>query len=114
VRACRDGRLDPDLAAGAIATGVIGGAFKLNRVADGLQHASHDPVAGQPIVQAVLAAAEHLVPAKPPNLHLLLELAVRIEAAPGTGLPAAITRLASGKNSTRLASAAHRLAQVTP
>jgi Family of unknown function (DUF6493) len=114
VQACRDGRLDPALAAGAIVVGVVGGAFKLNRVADGLQHASHDPVAGQRIVQAVLAAAEHLVPAKLANLHLLLEIAARVGAAPGTTLPAAITRLASGKNRSRLAAAAHRLAQGTP
>jgi hypothetical protein len=81
---------------------------------DGLQHASHDPVAGQRIVQAVLAAAEHLVPAKTANFHLLLEIAARIGAAPGTTLPAAITRLASGQNRSRLAAAAHRLAQGTP
>jgi len=114
VQACREGRLDPELAARAIVTGVTGGAFKLNRVADGLQHASHDPVPGQRMVQTVFAAADGLIPAKPANLHLLLELAARIGMAPATGLPAAITWLASGKNNSRLGTAARRLAQSRP
>jgi hypothetical protein len=108
VQACRDGRLDPALAARAIVTGVTGEAFKLNRVADGLQHASHDRVAGQRIAQTVFAAADGLIPAKPANLHLLLELAAR---APSVArVPAAITRLAAGKDRSQLAAAARRLA----
>jgi hypothetical protein len=77
VEACRDGRLDPQLAARAIVTGVTGEPFKLNRVADGFQHASHDPVAAQRIVATVFAAADDLIPAKPSDLHLLLGLAAR-------------------------------------
>jgi hypothetical protein len=46
-----------------IAAGVTRGAFKLNRVAGGLRHASNDPVTGQRIVQTVLAAADTLIPA---------------------------------------------------
>ena len=113
-KACLDGRLDPVLAASAIVTGVTGKAFKLNRIADGLQYASHDPVAGRRIAQTVLAAADGLVPAKPANLHLLFELAARIGVAAGTEPPAAITRIAAGKGSSQLAAAARRLARGGP
>ena len=112
VKACRDGRLDPQLAARAIVTGVTGEAFKLNRVADGLQHASHDPVAAQRIVAMVFAAADDLIPAKPSDLHLLLGLAARA-GTPAT-VPAAITRLAAGPNRSQLATAARRLAGAAP
>ena len=107
VKACRDGRLDPQLAARAIVTGVTGEAFKLNRVADGLQHASHDPVEAQPAVATVFATADDLIPAKPSDLHLLLGLAARA-GTPAT-VPAAITRLAAGPNRSQLVTAARRL-----
>ena len=116
MQACRDGRLDPQLAARAIVTGVTGEAFKLNRVADGLQHASHDPVAAQRIVQTVFATADDLIPAKPSGLHLLLGLAARAGTparAPAT-VPAAITRLAAGPNRSQLVTAARRLTGATP
>ena len=113
-KASLDGRLDPKLAATAIVTGVTRGAFKLNRVADGLRHASHDPVAGRRIVQTVLAAADALIPAKPANLHLLFELAARIGVAAGTEPPAAITRVAAGTGGGQLAAAARRLARGGP
>jgi hypothetical protein len=112
VQACRDGRLDPQLAARAIVTGVTGEAFKLNRVADGLQHASHDPVAAQRIVATVFATADDLIPAKPSNLHLLLGLAARA-GTPAT-VPAAITRLAAGPNRSQLVTAARRLTRAAP
>jgi hypothetical protein len=109
-QASLDGRLDPTLAAGAIVTGVTGGAFKLNRIADGLQHASPRPLAGYRIIETVCAAAGALIPAKPANLHLLFELAARIGATTGTPeLPAAITGLASQKATSRLVTEARRL-----
>jgi len=107
------GRLDPKLAAAAIVTGVTGGAFKLNRIADGLQHASHDPVAGRRIVQTIFAAADGLIPAKPANLHLMFDLAAGIGAVTGTPEPtAAIRRVAAEKNGSKLAAAARRLIPV--
>ena len=109
-QASLDGLLDPKLAAAAIVTGVTGGAFKLNRIADGLQHASHEPAAGRQIVQTVFAAADSLIPAKPANLHLMFELAAGIAAVTGTPEPsAAILRVAAEKNGSKLAAAARRL-----
>jgi hypothetical protein len=81
-------------------------AFKLNRVADGLRHASPEPAAGQRIVQTIFAAGDRLVPAKPANLHLLFELAAGIATATSEP-PASITRIAHG--GTRLAAAARLL-----
>lgn len=110
-QACLDGRLDPALAAGAIVTGVTGGAVKLNRVTDGLQHASPGPLAGYRIIETIFAAAGPLIAAKPANLHLLFELAARIGASTGTPEPpAAITGLAGHKASSRLVTGARRLA----
>jgi hypothetical protein len=108
--ASRDGRLDPALASAALVTGVTGGAFKLNRIADGLQHASHEPTAGHRIVQTIFAAADGLIPARPANLHLMFELAAGIGAVTGTPPPtAAIIRVAAEKNGSKLAAAARRL-----
>jgi hypothetical protein len=113
-RACIDGRLDPGLAARAITVGVAGGAFKLNRVADGLRHASPEPAAGPPIVATVFAAADALIPAKPAGLHLLLEAAAMVSVAAGLpDPPDAITRLAAGKDRSRLAAAARYLTPST-
>jgi hypothetical protein len=110
-QASLDGRLDPTLAASAIVTGVSGGAFKLNRIANGLQHASPDLLAGYRIIETVFAAAGALIAAKPANLHLLFELAARIGATTGMPeLPAAITGLASQKATSRLVTEARRLA----
>jgi hypothetical protein len=106
-RACRQGWLDPGLAAGALVTGVRGGVFKLNRVADGLEHAWHEPAAGLEIVRTVFAAADALIPDRPANLHLLLELAARIGAVTGSPAPPAeIVRLAAAKGGSRLAASA--------
>jgi hypothetical protein len=110
-QAALDGRLDPDLAASAIVTGVTGGAFKLNRVADGLQHAAPEPLAGYRVVETVFAAADTLIPARPAGLHLLFELAVRTSAAVGQpAMAAALTDLAAQRSSSKLAAAARRLA----
>jgi hypothetical protein len=118
VKARRDGRLDPQLAARAIVTGVTAEAFKLNRVADGLQHASHEPVAAQRIVQTVFATADDLISAKPSHLHLLLGLAARAgtpATAPATvPVPVSITRLAAGPNRSQLVIAARRLTGAAP
>lgn len=109
-RAAAGGRLDPRLAADAIVAGVAGRAFKLNRVADALEYASHEQAAGHQIVAMTFAAADRLIPARPANLHLLLELAARIGAATGTPEPpAAIAQLAAGKATSRLAAAARLL-----
>ena len=113
--AARDGRLDPGLAASAIVTGVTGRAFKLNRVADGLRHAMHEPAAGRRIAETVFAAADGLIPAKPANLHLLFELVARMGAAADLPEPpGAITRIAARKSSSRLAAAARHLTPRTP
>jgi len=110
-QASLDGRLDPTLAASAIVTGITGGAVKLNRIANGLQHASPDPLAGYRVIETIFAAAGALIPAKPANLHLLFELAARIGATTGIPeLPAAITGLASQKATSRLVTEARRLA----
>lgn len=111
-QASLDGRLDPELAAGAIVAGVTGAAFKLSRIADGLQHASPEPIAGYRIIETVFAAAEALIPAKPANLHLLFELTAQLGAATATPeLPGAITGLAGQKTSSRLVAATRRLAK---
>lgn len=106
------GRLDPDLAADALAKGVAGEAIKLTRLADGLRHASRHPASALMIARAVFAAAGHLVSAKPPNLHLLLELAAEIGAAIALPEPPeSIVAVAAGKGSTKLAVAARRLVE---
>jgi hypothetical protein len=105
-----DGRLDPVLAATALVTGVTGGAFKLNRITNGLQHASSGPLAGYRIIETIFAAAGGLIAAKPANLHLLFELAARIGATTGMPeLPAPIAGLASQKATSRLVTEARRL-----
>jgi Family of unknown function (DUF6493) len=110
-QASLDGRLDPTLAAGAIVTGVTGGAFGLHRVTDALQHAAHEPIAGYRIIETVYAAASTLIAAKTPNLNRLLQLASRTATSTGTPpLPSAITALANLKTSSQLAAAARRLA----
>ena len=109
-KASLDGRLDPGLAADAIVAGVNGRAFKPNRVADALEYASHEQAAGRQIVAMTFAAADRLIPARPANLHLLLELAARIGAATGTPEPpATIAQLAEGRATSRLAAAARLL-----
>ena len=64
------------------------------------------------IARAVFASADRLVSAKPPDLHLLLELAGEIGAAIALPEPPeSIVALAAGKGSTKLAVAARRLAK---
>jgi hypothetical protein len=109
-KASLDGRLDPALAAAALVPGATSRAFKLNRIAEALRHAAHDPTGAYRSIQTIYAAADDLVQAKPANLHLLLELAGQIGAA--TALPdppASITALAAGKSATKLTAAARRL-----
>jgi hypothetical protein len=103
-------RLDPDLAADALVEGVVSEAFKLTRLADGLRHASRQPASAPMIVRTVFAAADRLVSAKSPNLHLLLELTREIGAAIALPeLPESIVALAAEKGSTKLAAAARQL-----
>jgi hypothetical protein len=110
-QAALDGRLSPELAANALVTGVSGGAVKLSRVADGLQHACLEPLAGYRIVETVLAAAGALIPIRPPGLHLLLELAARIGASTGIpDLPGPVTAIAARRAGTQLVAASRRLA----
>jgi hypothetical protein len=118
-RVALDGRLDPGLAAEAIAGGVSGNVFKLNRIAESMGHAALDPAATAGIAAACLAASASLLPARPPGLHLLLELATRCLAAtagstpPGMpGLPVPIADLATSRDRTSLGEAARRLARL--
>jgi hypothetical protein len=118
-RVALDGRLDPGLAAEAIVGGVSGNVFKLNRIAESMGHAALDPAATAGIATACVAASASLLPARPPGLHLLLELAARSCAAtagsalPGLpGLPAPIADLATSRDRTKLSEAARRLARL--
>jgi hypothetical protein len=110
VPAALAGRLDPDLAADALVTGVTSEAVKLTRLADGLRHASRQPASALMIARTVFASAGRLVSAKPPNLHLLLELTREIGAAIALPEPPErLVALAAGKGSTKLEAAARRL-----
>jgi hypothetical protein len=110
--ASADGRLDPDLAAAALVTGVRGQALKLNRVADGLQHATADPLPAWRAVQTVCDSAAGLAAAAAPNLHLLIELAARLGTAVGVPeLPTVVTELASRRGGSMLARTAKQLLQ---
>jgi hypothetical protein len=115
-RTALDGRLRPDLAALAMAEGVTGLAFKLTRLADGLERAAMDPISSTRVAEAAMATAAALLRTspKPPNrLHLLLEVAARVAAAVGVPpLPAEITSLAAGQSTTKLAEAARRLTRL--
>lgn len=106
----RQRRLDPDLAAEAITDGVSRGALKLTRVADGLRYAAQDPAVAATVAAACVTAATGLLPARPPSLHLLLEVAAQAGAVSAVPpIPAAIADLAAGKTRTKLAEAARRL-----
>ena len=104
------GQLDPDLAADALARGVIGEAVKLSRLADALRYASREPASALMVARTVFASAGHLVSTNSPNLHLLLELTREIGAAVALPEPPeSIVALAAGKDSTKLAAAARQL-----
>lgn len=112
----RQGRLDPGLAAEAIALGVKGTAFKLTRIADGLRYAVQDPGAAGTVARACVSAAATLLtaPGKPTALHLLLETAAQAGAVSAVPhLPSAVAGLARGQDRTKLAEAARRLAALT-
>jgi hypothetical protein len=118
-RVALDGRLDPGLAAKAIADGVSRNVFKLNRIAESMGHAALDPAATAGVAAACLAASVSLLPARPPGLHLLLELAARCctatagSALPGSPeLPVPIRNLATSRDRTKLGEAARRLARL--
>jgi hypothetical protein len=115
VRVALDGRLNPGLAAAAIADGVATDVFKLNRIAQSMGHAALDPAAAAGIAAAWLSAAAALLPGRPPGLHLLLELAARcVAAVPGAALPALpapVADLARSRGRSKLAEAARRLAR---
>jgi hypothetical protein len=104
------GQLAPDLAADALVKGVTGDAVKLTRLADGLRHASLEPASALMIARTVFASAGHLVPASPPNLHLLLELTREIGATVALPEPPeSIVALAAGTGPGKLAAAAREL-----
>jgi Family of unknown function (DUF6493) len=104
------GRLNPDLAADALVPGVTAGAIKLTRVADGLRHASPEPASARMIASTVFAAADRLVPAGSPNLHLLLELTREVGAAIALPEPPeSIVALAAGNGPARLTATARQL-----
>jgi hypothetical protein len=118
-RVALDGRLDPGLAAAAIAGGVSWNVFKLNRIAESMRHAALNPAATAGIAAACLAASASLLAAGPPGLHLLLELAARCcTQAPGSalaglpGLPVPIADLAASRDRTKLGEAARRLVRL--
>jgi hypothetical protein len=115
-RVALDGRLDPGLAAAAIADGVSARVFKLNRIAESLGHAALDPAATAGVAAACVIAPATLLPARPAGLHLLLELAARCFAeAEGSALPvlpAGIRDLALSGDRTKLGEAARRLARL--
>jgi Family of unknown function (DUF6493) len=105
-QACLDGRFDPGLAAAAIITGTTGPAFKINRITDGLQHATSQPIAAYRAVETICRCGPALIQAADPNLHQLLGLAASLAASAGApGLPAEFTMLAHGRKSRRRASA---------
>jgi uncharacterized protein DUF6493 len=111
-QACLDGRLDPVLAARAITTGTAGKAFKLNRIADGLQHTASQPIAAYRTVETICLCAPALIEAAEPNLHQLLGLAASLGACAGVpDLPEAIAELAGRRSRTRLATSAALLVE---
>jgi len=119
-RACGDGRLDPDLAAGALETVARSEAVKLNRLADGLSHASHEALPAWRIVQTVCSAAAVLAGAAsapapaPAGAHQLIELTARLGAEVGVPpIPAAFADLAGRSGGSRLSVNARRLIQVS-
>jgi hypothetical protein len=110
VQAALTGRLDADLTADALVNTVTGDAIKLTRLADGFRHASRQPASALMIARTVFASADRLVAAKPPNLHLLLELASEIGAVIALPEPPeSIVALVAEKGSTKLAAAARQL-----
>jgi hypothetical protein len=113
-QASLDGRLDPQLAADAIVTGTRGKAFKVNRIADGLQHAATQPIGAYRAVETIGLCGPALVEAGEPNLHLLLGLAANLAAAVGTpDLPRPLTALARRPSRSRSAAGAALLAEAT-
>jgi hypothetical protein len=127
-RTAQDGRLTPNLAADAITQGVKGNAFKLNRLAESLSYAATNPVAASSVARAAMLATAALLPAKPTNLHLLLEESARAAAAglaqsaitpaagsgpTATAIPPAIAALAASTARTKLAEAARLLTRVS-
>ena len=107
--AAADGRLDPALAAAAIAAGVRGDALKLSRIAQGLEYASHTELAARRIVETVCAAFTEL-PLGPSNMHMLVELAARLATRTGLPeLPAAARDMAARRGSSRIATTTRQL-----
>ena len=122
-RVVQDGRIDPVLAADAITLGVTRLAYKINRIAEALQHAAADRSAARAVADAAMLAAAGLLPSKPTGLHLLLELAGRAVATSATAsgragtaaqappaIPPALAELAGSRERTKLAEGARRLA----
>lgn len=115
VRAALDGRLDPDLAAEAITDGIAAGVYTPRRIAESLDQAALDPAAAAGTGAACVAASAALLPDKPRDLYLLLEIATRCYTTAGPALPAlpaAVKDLARSGNRSKLADAARRLAHL--
>jgi hypothetical protein len=111
--AANDGRLRPQLAAEALVVGVGGGVFKLTRVASALQHTSRSALAAYRTIEIVFDAADQLVRIRPPNLHLLFDLAARFGAVVGRpALPSSIGEVAARKGSSQLLVTARRVREV--
>jgi hypothetical protein len=109
--ACSDGRLDPELAASAIVSGVGGGALKVSRIADSLQHAAHSALGAYRVVETACLATAGFAPNFPAGMHTLLELAARLGTRVGVPGPnPAVQALAARRGSTRLIATARQLA----
>jgi hypothetical protein len=108
-----DGRLDPILAGDALSRGVSAGVFKLNRVADALNHASRKAISAYRTVETVCRAAAGLIGCSAPNLHLVFDLAARCAASVGINdVPEAVKELAARKAQSQLVGSAVRLTAV--
>jgi len=74
-----------------------------------------DPLTAASVARAAMLATAAVLPAKPTNLHLLLEQSVRAAANRGptaNAIPPAIAALAASSGRTKLAEAARLLTQV--
>ena len=111
-QACSDGRLDARLAAEAIVSGVTGGALKVNRIADSLQHASHTALGAYRVVETICIAADGFSPNIPAGMHALFELAAGLCSKVGVPeLPAKVREIAARSGNTRLVTTARHLVQ---
>jgi hypothetical protein len=107
--AAADGRLDPALAAAAIVTGVRGNALKLSRIAQAMEHVTHNELAARRVVDTICAVVAEL-PLGTANMHMLVELAARLGTRTGVPeLPVAVREMASKRGSSRISTTARQL-----